>query len=201
MRSCETRSCASYVWSAKRHHRSPRRCARLGDVPWREIRGFRNIAIHAYFTIDWETVHEAATVSLPDMEPKVLGLLQVEGPDIAARFDAEDGADETGMAGEAETQTGTAEASDICMAGRDSPCAARKSVASKRESGRRPETARVSALQEGASPAPRRVRWRGLQGIDRLPVYSQVRGAVRRPRSDKDQRHPARAGPAAHADA
>lgn len=59
---------------------------RLADIPWREIRGFRNIAVHAYFSLDWDVVHEVATVNLPDMAPRVLALLRVEAPDIAAKF-------------------------------------------------------------------------------------------------------------------
>jgi uncharacterized protein with HEPN domain len=71
---------------------------RLPDIPWREIRGFRNIAVHAYFSLDWDVVHEVATVNLPDMAPKVLALLRAEDPEIAAKFDADDGdeADDNG---------------------------------------------------------------------------------------------------------
>ena len=29
---------------------------RLADIPWREIRGFRNIAVHPYFSLDWDVV-------------------------------------------------------------------------------------------------------------------------------------------------
>ena len=74
---------------------------RLADIPWREIRGFRNIAVHAYFSLDWDVVHEVATVNLPDMAPRVLALLRMEGPDIAAKFGTDDRADET------VTETGT----------------------------------------------------------------------------------------------
>jgi hypothetical protein len=59
---------------------------RLPDVPWREIRGFRNIAVHAYFSLDWDVVHEVATVNLPDIEPRVLAVLRAEAPEIAAKF-------------------------------------------------------------------------------------------------------------------
>ncbi|MGD0608604.1 MAG: HepT-like ribonuclease domain-containing protein [Streptosporangiaceae bacterium] len=71
---------------------------RLPDIPWREIRGFRNIAVHAYFSLDWDVVHEVATVNLPDMAPKVLALLRTEDSEIAARFDTDDGdeADDNG---------------------------------------------------------------------------------------------------------
>jgi hypothetical protein len=72
----------------------------LTDIPWREIRGFRNIAVHAYFSLDWDVVHEVATVNLPDMAPRVLALLRVEAPDIAAKFGTDDRAadDETASA-------------------------------------------------------------------------------------------------------
>ncbi len=63
---------------------------RLPDISWREIRGFRNVAVHAYFSLDWAVVHEVATVNLPDMAPKVLALLRAEDPAIAAKFAAED---------------------------------------------------------------------------------------------------------------
>jgi uncharacterized protein with HEPN domain len=63
---------------------------RLADIPWREIRGFRNIAVHAYFSLDWDVVHEVATVNLPDMAPKVLALLRGEDPEIAAKFGTDD---------------------------------------------------------------------------------------------------------------
>jgi uncharacterized protein with HEPN domain len=82
---------------------------RLPDIPWREIRGFRNIAVHAYFSLDWTVVHEVATVNLPDMAPKVLALLRTEDPEIAAMFgtDVEAKGDEPGPG------TGTGEDEDF----------------------------------------------------------------------------------------
>ena len=29
---------------------------RLPEIPWKEIIGFRNIAVHAYFSVDWRIV-------------------------------------------------------------------------------------------------------------------------------------------------
>ena len=89
-RSCATRCCASVVGEAASCLSDDVR-GRLPDIPWREIRGFRNIAVHAYFSLDWDVVHEVATVNLPDMAPKVLALLRTEDPEIAARFDTDDG--------------------------------------------------------------------------------------------------------------
>jgi Ribonuclease HepT-like len=40
---------------------------RLPEVPWQEIRGFRNHAVHAYFSLDWSIVWEVAQVNLPDL--------------------------------------------------------------------------------------------------------------------------------------
>jgi hypothetical protein len=42
--------------------------------------------VHAYLSLDWDVVHEVATVNLPDMEPRVLGLLRYRtvGRDITA---------------------------------------------------------------------------------------------------------------------
>jgi uncharacterized protein with HEPN domain len=79
---------------------------RLPDIPWREIRGFRNIAVHAYFSLDWDVVHEVATVNLPSMEPKVLALLQTEDPEIAAKFGTDDEAEDGEPGSEAGTNQG-----------------------------------------------------------------------------------------------
>ena len=37
------------------------------DVPWRNIVAFRNVIVHAYFTIDWDVVWVAATVRVPEL--------------------------------------------------------------------------------------------------------------------------------------
>ncbi|HEY3329456.1 MAG TPA: HepT-like ribonuclease domain-containing protein [Capsulimonadaceae bacterium] len=39
-------------------HRAP-------DIEWRKIIGLRNVAVHAYFTIDWHVVWSAATEDVP----------------------------------------------------------------------------------------------------------------------------------------
>ncbi len=63
---------------------------RLSGIPWREVRGFRNVAVHAYFSLDWDVVHEVATVNLPAMAPQVLAVLRAEDPEIAATFGTKD---------------------------------------------------------------------------------------------------------------
>jgi uncharacterized protein with HEPN domain len=37
------------------------------EVPWRNIVAFRNIIVHAYFTIDWDIAWNAATVRVPEL--------------------------------------------------------------------------------------------------------------------------------------
>lgn len=60
---------------------------RLPDVPWHEIRGFRNHAVHAYFSLDWAIVREVADANLPDLERRTLALLRAEFPEVADRLD------------------------------------------------------------------------------------------------------------------
>jgi uncharacterized protein with HEPN domain len=57
---------------------------RLADVPWKEIRGFRNQAIHAYFSIDWSIVREVAVDNLPDLRCRAMTLLRADFPEVAA---------------------------------------------------------------------------------------------------------------------
>ena len=38
---------------------------RLPEIPWKEIIGFRNIAVHAYFSVDWRIVLVTVADDLP----------------------------------------------------------------------------------------------------------------------------------------
>lgn len=44
------------------------------DIPWQDIIGFRNIAIHAYFAVDWNIVWVAATQDAPELRAKIAPL-------------------------------------------------------------------------------------------------------------------------------
>ena len=46
------------------------------SVPWRQIRGFRNYAVHQYFSVDWNIVWETATSELLPLRVEVEGLLR-----------------------------------------------------------------------------------------------------------------------------
>lgn len=39
--------------------------AEASEVPWKEIIGFRNVAVHAYFSVDWRVVFVTVMDDLP----------------------------------------------------------------------------------------------------------------------------------------
>ena len=44
-------------------------------VPWKEIVGFRNIAVHAYFSVDWHVVYVTALDDLVPLKDAIKRLL------------------------------------------------------------------------------------------------------------------------------
>lgn len=38
------------------------------EIPWKEIIGFRNIAVHAYFSVDWRIVFVTVADDLPALK-------------------------------------------------------------------------------------------------------------------------------------
>ena len=56
-------------------------------IPWRAVRGFRNVAVHQYFGVDWAVVWKLAMDEAPKLKDEGLAILRAEFPDIAARFD------------------------------------------------------------------------------------------------------------------
>ena len=51
---------------------------RFPEVPWVDIIGFRNIAIHEYFAIRWEIVWVAATEEVPILKERIEKILKEE---------------------------------------------------------------------------------------------------------------------------
>ena len=48
-------------------------------VPWSDRVGFRNIVVHAYFTVDWQIVWNAASVDAPLLRELIADILSQEG--------------------------------------------------------------------------------------------------------------------------
>jgi uncharacterized protein with HEPN domain len=60
--------------------------ARFAEVPWSDIVGFRNIAVHAYFSVDWRIVWQAATSDAPELRKQVAEILRTTFPDVNSDF-------------------------------------------------------------------------------------------------------------------
>ena len=51
---------------------------RHAEIEWPDIVGFRNIAVHAYFAVDWSIVWVAATQDAPQLRRQVSKILTGE---------------------------------------------------------------------------------------------------------------------------
>lgn len=56
-------------------------------IPWSEIVGFRNIAVHQYFAVDWMLVWGLASRELPELARQVLRVAAAEFPELARRYE------------------------------------------------------------------------------------------------------------------
>jgi uncharacterized protein with HEPN domain len=57
---------------------SPEFKAGAGHIPWSDIVAFRNIAVHAYFSVQWPIVWVAATEDADLLRTQVLALIVAE---------------------------------------------------------------------------------------------------------------------------
>ena len=48
---------------------------RHSEIEWADIVGFRNIAVHSYFSVDWNIVWLTATQDAPELRDKVAAIL------------------------------------------------------------------------------------------------------------------------------
>jgi uncharacterized protein with HEPN domain len=53
------------------------------EIEWVDIVGFRNIAVHAYFAVEWPIVWVAATQDAPELRDKIADILAREYPNAA----------------------------------------------------------------------------------------------------------------------
>jgi uncharacterized protein with HEPN domain len=56
---------------------------RHSRVEWGDIIGFRNIAVHAYFSVDWSIVWTTAKKEVPELRQKIAEVLAAEYPSQA----------------------------------------------------------------------------------------------------------------------
>ena len=56
-------------------------CERYREIPWGDIVAFRNIAVHAYFAVEWPIVWVAATEEAPLLRRQVAEILARDLPD------------------------------------------------------------------------------------------------------------------------
>ncbi len=54
--------------------------AKYPEIPWRDIVGFRNYSIHAYFSVDWTVVWGAAKEETPELVVNIERILKSEFP-------------------------------------------------------------------------------------------------------------------------
>lgn len=59
---------------------SPELKAKYPEIPWRDIVGFRNYTIHAYFAIDWAVVWGSAKEEAPALVEQIERILKAEFP-------------------------------------------------------------------------------------------------------------------------
>lgn len=55
-------------------------CQHHSEIPWRDIVAFRNIAVHAYFAVEWPIVWVAATSESPELRDRIVRILDQEFP-------------------------------------------------------------------------------------------------------------------------
>lgn len=63
---------------------------RYPDVAWRQIRAFRNLAVHRYFGVDWAVVWKIAHEEPPVLEKQALAIIRAEFPELAQTYGSQE---------------------------------------------------------------------------------------------------------------
>jgi uncharacterized protein with HEPN domain len=56
--------------------------AKYPEVPWHEIKGFRNFMAHRYFKVSWDIIWKTAKIHAPDLAEHVKKILKMDFPHI-----------------------------------------------------------------------------------------------------------------------
>jgi uncharacterized protein with HEPN domain len=59
------------------------------EVAWRQIRAFRNLAVHKYFGVDWAVVWKIAQEEPSVLEKQTLAIIRAEFPELAKTYEPE----------------------------------------------------------------------------------------------------------------
>lgn len=62
---------------------------RYPDVAWRQIRAFRNLAVHRYFGVDWAVVWKIAQDEVPLLRQQAMVIMRAEFPDLARDYESD----------------------------------------------------------------------------------------------------------------
>jgi uncharacterized protein with HEPN domain len=62
---------------------------RYPDVAWRQVRAFRNLAVHRYFGVDWAIVWKIAQEEPAVLEEHGIAIIRTEFPELARAYQAE----------------------------------------------------------------------------------------------------------------
>jgi uncharacterized protein with HEPN domain len=63
---------------------------RYPDVAWRQIRAFRNLAVHRYFGVDWAVVWKIAQDEPPVLEEQARAIIRAEFPNLAKAYEPQE---------------------------------------------------------------------------------------------------------------
>ena len=61
---------------------------RYPDVAGRQMRGFRNLAGHKYFGVDWAVVWKIAQDNVPLLEDQAMAIMRAEYPALAQTYES-----------------------------------------------------------------------------------------------------------------
>ena len=61
---------------------------RYPEVAWRQVRAFRNLAVHKYFGVDWAVVWKIAQEEPHLLEQQVMAIIRAEYPVLAQSYEA-----------------------------------------------------------------------------------------------------------------